>query len=182
MHGVNAVDGDRSQAGEAPWAVEVVGAGAAAEGPPIAVGDADILGAAAGLAALSGETRLAEIGVVGHADVDDIGVAGPHLLAAPALWTLVNAALGADAFAHVLDAPAGLALAVLGALVKKAAFAGFAVRGEEVWPEIRWWHIDSGLVWRTGICDGFPWYRVGKDGPTVSLRVVCAARRIGIRR
>ncbi len=65
--------------------------------------------------------------MVGDADKDEVGVAGTHLLAGPALGAFVDARLGADSFPHVLDAPARLAMAIFGALVEEAAFAGEAV-------------------------------------------------------
>ncbi len=65
--------------------------------------------------------------MVGDADKDEVGVAGPHLLADPALGAFVDAGLGAYCLAHVLDTPARLAITVLTAIVEEATFAWEAV-------------------------------------------------------
>ena len=125
----DAVDGIGGFAGEAPGAVGVGRARTAAEGTFGLVIKADVLGPTNRLAAIGIGAGLAEVGVLGHADKDEVRVTGTDLFAGPALGAFVDAGLGADALAHVFDAPAGLALVVFGTLVEEAAFAGEAVEG-----------------------------------------------------
>ena len=64
----------------------------------------------------------------GNADILDVRTVGANLLAGPAGGAFLLTGLGAEAFAHVLDAPARRALRVLVALVKEAPFPRFAER------------------------------------------------------
>jgi len=116
---------------ESPWAFALSLASPAAEVALLAVGNADIVGSPHGLAIAVEGTGFAEVCVFGDADEDDVRVAGPDLAAFPARWAFLLAGLGADCFAHVLDAPAGLAVAVFRALVEEAPFPGctFEERG-----------------------------------------------------
>jgi len=67
--------------------------------------------------------------MIRDADVYEVGVASADLLAGPPLRALFAAALRADAFAHMLYAPARLALTVFGTFVEEAAFAWEAIQG-----------------------------------------------------
>jgi len=74
-----------------------------------------------------GGARPAQRRVVGDADVDHVRAGAHHLVARPALGAFVLAGDGAHPFSHVVHAPAGEAVAVFGALVEEAPFAGFTL-------------------------------------------------------
>jgi hypothetical protein len=104
------------------------------------------LGAAGCLTSFRGETGLAEIRVVGHADVKKVGITGTDLLAAPPLRTLVDATLRANTFTHVLYTPARLALTVFSAFVEEATFARLAGRRRGVRLEVMGGEFEGGKV------------------------------------
>lgn len=93
MQSIDAVYGHRAHAGEPPRTVFIGRTTTATVRAFGAVVDADIFSPTDGFAAIRGGTWLAEVGVVGDADIDEVGVTGAHLLAAPALRALLAAAL-----------------------------------------------------------------------------------------
>ncbi len=128
MGDIDALDSDGIGTGEPPRAVAIGGANAATKGALVAIVNANIVDAANSLAVGGRRTGLAEIGMLGDADEDQVRVGGSHLFAGPAGGTVFLAGLGANAIAQILNAPAGLAVAVFGTRFEEAALA-IAERG-----------------------------------------------------
>jgi hypothetical protein len=108
-------------------------ASATTEGALGAIVDADIIGTTQGFAAIGTSAGLAQIGVVGDADKDQVGVTGTNLLTRPSLGTFFRAGLGAYALPHMLDAPPRLAVAVIATLVHETAITWLAIDKRQVW-------------------------------------------------
>jgi len=139
---LDCVNGHDIEAEESPGAVFSSLTHSAAETPFITVVHAYVLGTARSLAPFSGLARLAQVRVQGDAHVDQIRVAGPYLLARPAGRALLAARLCAHRLAHVLNAPARLALGVLGALVHETPFARIALQQRDFTSGFRRWYVD----------------------------------------
>ncbi len=131
--------------GKAPWAILVIGAGSAAETALVSVVQADVLSPRNALAIVPGTTGATEVGVIGDAQIEQVGLGRPQRLARPTGRTFFAAGLGAYTRSHVVHAPAGKTLLVAGARVQKTPVTGLALRRQllrnqiEVrLPEILW--------------------------------------------
>jgi len=125
---LNAVNRGNILAREACRAGSLLSARSSAEAALDTIVDAGILCAAGADAAIACGAGPAQVGVVGNADVDYVGKAGRHLPAAPSGRTFLLAYLRADGLSRVLDAPAGLAVAVVIAFVQETALSCFTGR------------------------------------------------------
>jgi len=143
----NAVDGLDLLAGESPGTLLCVRAMPAAKCAVGPVAHAHVIRSTNSLAVVSGGARPAQVGEIGHADVHNVRESPRHLPATPPGRAFVLAGQGANTLAHMLDAPGGLALRVLRALVKEAALAGVAAQHD-----LLGYLVEQEL--RTGLRDG----------------------------
>jgi hypothetical protein len=120
LPGIDAIHRLAVGTGETPGAIVIAGANAAAKGPLGAIVEADILVAPRALTVVPRPARLAQVWDIGDADIDHVGVAPGYLLTAPARRALLLARHGANGLAHMLDAPARLAVRILDARVEEA--------------------------------------------------------------
>jgi len=120
---LNAVNRLHSAAGEACRAGLATRACASTETAFALVSDAGIVRVAHTRAIRSTRAGFAQVRVFGNANEDHVRPPVINLLAGPARGAFLLAVLGADPLPEVLYAPTGLALAVLGAFVEKAALS-----------------------------------------------------------
>jgi len=136
LGGRQAVDGLALFAGEAAGTIPIFYTLPSAEVPFLAIVHADVFSGAYTLAIVPRRARLAEVGVFGDADEDDVRVGAPDLLALPAGRAFLLARFGAHSLAHVLYTPPRLALAVFGTVVEEASLSWVAGRSRKVGGDI----------------------------------------------
>jgi hypothetical protein len=113
---------------KSPWTIAIFRTLPPTKGALVPIVKAGIFGTANAGAVAAGGTGATEVGVVGDADEDQVGVGSCHLLATPPRGTFFLAGNGADLLTQVLNAPAGLAVTVLVAGVEEAALTRVAKR------------------------------------------------------
>ena len=122
------INGYNRLAGETPGAPcslgRARGTGSTTKTPHFPVVDARILGAGGARAIISLCARPAQVWEIRHAHKDEVGRSARHLGAGPPFRALLLTGLCAHFFAHVLHAPARLAVQVIGTVVRKTPFTG----------------------------------------------------------
>ena len=114
------IHGLRIDAGETTGAVLVDVTDAAAERTLVTVSHACVVRARRRHTVARVSAGFAEVRVVGDADKYQVGLRAGHGLAGPPVRAFLGAGLGADPFAHVLYAPARLAVPVLVTRIEEA--------------------------------------------------------------
>jgi hypothetical protein len=105
----------------------------------IAIRDANVFSATGTIAIAAILTWLAQIGMFGNTDEDDIRVGSTNLLALPARRTLFLTGFGTDSLPEMFDTPTRLAIAIFGAIVQKTPFAWLASQDRDIRSDV---HID----------------------------------------